>query len=266
MPARLLTQTNTGGSARLAANWLSSLHKLGIADRAHIFCTDQGALLSLGAYCEAQEVPASVSRTLLSTADDSVPPGPHPFGTKHFIRFTLWKLDLLQQLALAQSFQPFLFCDPDVVLLRDPESAFEVERATVEGQTLWFGSDRKDYLKPDATNGEYCTGIIYETAAEPIFWLQVYQWLASRMPTTTGREGPNFIHDQTAANAIIHQWKGFQPGYLSPELFRNGAHEWRGNPVLIHSNWVIGNEVKEKRLKDAGLWFANDATLNQVGL
>jgi len=162
-------------------------------------------------------------------------------------------------------FKPFLFCDPDVVLLRDPESWLRGERLSWPGNWLIFQSDRPDCAPPKSADAEYSTGVIYQLAPTLEFWCSAYKWLQCRMPTTTGIEGPNFVHDQTAANAILEVF-GTIPGYMSPVHSRNGAQSWDGDPVLVHSNWVIGNDTKEARLRDAGYWFANDKTLTEVGL
>jgi|SRR5208337_4391796 len=264
---RLITQTNGGSCARLAANWVSSLHALEIASRAHIFCTDVEAQARISQYCRHEHLPATISRTLLADPEDSVPEGDHPYGSREFIRFTLWKLDLLQQLSRAEpaAFQPLLFCDADVVLLRDPQQALQGETTALPGNSLWFQSDRPDSLPPERSKAEYSTGVIFETLPEPFFWSASYEWLASRMASSTDEYGQNWIHDQLAANAVLEHF-GRIPGCLSIELFRNGAQEWSGDRVLLHANWVRGNNVKEDRLRKAGYWFANDETLKEVGL
>jgi len=261
---RLITQTNTGGSLRLALNWLSSLHKINIANRAHIYCTDDSAHQQVKEYCKKEEIPANYSRTHLNSFN-SVPDGNHPYGTRTFIRFTLWKLDLLAQLSTAKTFDPFLFCDPDVVILRDPEPIFHNEVENHPGQHLWFSSDRADNKIPQTTQGEYSTGVIFQTKREAFFWSSSYEWLFSRMETTTDVDGPHFVHDQTAANAILELFARV-PGRLPTEFFRNGAQPWTGDPVLIHSNWVVGNDTKENRFRKAALWFANDESLSEIGL
>jgi len=260
----LITQTSSGGSARLAANWVSSLAALGIANGAVIFCTDSVALETLGNYCKAMAINACCVQLTPREFADSPEPGEHPYGTKYFIRYTLWKLDLLVRLSERTPFEPFLFCDPDVVLLRDPVPALRgAAHLRSRGVSFWFASDRPDDERPDPERGEYCTGVIYQNAPELDFWTLVYRWLSLRMPNTTDLDGSNFIHDQTAANAVLiacHR----RPGLLPVSLFRNGAQPWDGEPVLIHCNWAIGNDVKERRLRDSGLWFADDAVLLEV--
>lgn len=266
MRTRLITQTNTGGSARLAANWVSSLHALRIAHCAEIYCTDDDAFKVLKLYCALEAIPARVTRTrLVRSPNDAVPPGVYPYGTRPFIRFTLWKLDLLLQLSDQDRFEPFLFCDPDVVLLHDPEPALQAEGKAWPGHSICFQSDRPDHRKPDAGGAQYSTGVIYQIRSTPRYWAASYAWLDSRMEETTDFEGPKYVHDQTAANAMLKLF-GTIPAHMSPDWSRNGAQDWSGDPVLIHSNWVRGNATKEARLRNAGYWFAKDETLKEVGL
>jgi hypothetical protein len=261
LTTRLICQTNTGRSARLAANWLSCLQRLKIDDRASVYCVDDESTAQLVGYCTQRDIKARVFRFCQHEPQALPRQDKHPWGTAVFMRLSLWKVDLMCQLSAQRPFEPFLYTDTDVVLLGNPEANLLDDRRTQPGVSLFFQSDREDYADPQtvpipASGTKYCTGIVYQVNPESRLWSLAYEWMKAH-------EGGPFVHDQHAVCEILETWCRV-PGYLSPTWCRNGALDWNNNPVLVHANYSV--EDKEQRFRRNNLWFADDELLREVGL
>ena len=67
----------------------------------------------------------------------------------------------------------------------------------------------------------------------------------------------SLYEDQTYINSILKQIK-FK--LLSQEDYPNGAYFYSQvpkNPSLVHFNWIVGNEKKDK-MKEAGMWYISN--------
>jgi len=135
---RLVTFT-TSGSARLAANWLSSVHRLRLDAQAEVYCGDRWAYGDLTAYARLIGSTAAIRRFECSASLKAV-----LYGTPEFAsQIARSKLELQEWLNGAV-FRPYLFCDADTVLLNDPTSSLEGRNDAA----IFLQSDRADWAMP----------------------------------------------------------------------------------------------------------------------
>lgn len=98
----------------------------------------------------------------------------------------------------------------------------------------------------------------------------LYKKVANSGSKTAVSEATN---DQTFLSSLLNaKYGGVKVVYLPDDLFPEG--KWymepklraaNPNPLVIHNNWVIGNDVKIKRAKKFGHWFvSNDSTTSDV--
>lgn len=163
------------------------------------------------------------------------------YGTRDFNKLTTIKFMLIQ--ALLQRDRKVLFCDSDIVLLRDPLPHLQemCERQPVE---LLAQTDTQD----DQGGTILCSGFMFvlPTALNK----HLFQW--QRVP-------PLSTSEQPVVNYLVEKFH-VPHANLDPALFPSGR-KWYADcqtldPVMVHYNW-IQNTDKQKRMRRHGHWFSS---------
>ncbi|XP_071477386.1 uncharacterized protein [Diadema antillarum] len=147
---------------------------------------------------------------------------------------------------LLQKGKDVLFCDVDMVWLRDP--------------LPYLVGDYDVVLQEDLHDPKvvYCAGFVFFRATNATRSL-VWEWM-DRI-----HKARNRLPDQKILNDLLDE--KFDPNLrmkvLDSDLFPNGKLyfdvRWREQrripPVIVHNNWIEGHELKVERFKEHGFWY-----------
>lgn len=286
---RIVTFT-TLGSARLCANLLESIRRVGLDDRVEVYCLDDKSRLALEAFIRLTDSAAEIREYKPLVSVGAVPEGPVEWGKREFAHLMLSKLSLLMDLSpreLGAPFVPFLFVDADCVLLEDPSELLDylassalVHGGASGGPTLTFQSDRNDYRPPEPYKGQCCMGCFFAARSEHALWQIAFKWLLDHLPQIV-ESTSGFLSDQSAVARAL-EYLCESPGTFDAYQWPNGARSWGeaydtgerfvvegGEPkpvTLVHANWTVGVKSKEARLLASGLWTLDEYTLRECSL
>uniref|UniRef100_A0A7S2E9T1 Nucleotide-diphospho-sugar transferase domain-containing protein n=1 Tax=Trieres chinensis TaxID=1514140 RepID=A0A7S2E9T1_TRICV len=163
-------------------------------------------------------------------------------------------------LAFAEAGYATFYNDADTYWLRDALMEFDdLRRGGILGgkrqpHAVIVEDDPKRITEK---NANYCTGILYLRPTR-----QVKDFLVQWMDEVENSEHDN---DQPAFNAVMSRtsdsvlprrvgsWDSFPPG---GEYFagRAGYDPNEHNVAVVHNNWILGNERKQKRFEDNRMW------------
>jgi hypothetical protein len=180
---------------------------------------------------------------------------PTLFGSTAFKRMNRMKLKALQELSQHPDVEILLYLDSDIAVFRDPLPAVTT---ALQETPLWFQCDEKQEAVfvcsrvdhcPNACSGVIAMHLTDET--RPLFH-KLY----------TVEEGwKEAVGDQDYINERTQR---FQIPYktLPRDTFPNGVfltdNRFRqGDPILLHFNYVIGND-KKRFMKNKDCWLLQD--------
>jgi hypothetical protein len=253
------------GHARLAANWLASLKRLGIDDRARLYCVNNDAFEVMREFCD--RLSARCHLEVFSPKDwgafSDVPANAVNWGTREFTRIMLSRLALLTMLCKQKPFIPFLHTDVDCAFVRDPFDY--LDKFCIE-YDLYIQSNRTDFMYPSAKCSEFCNGIQYYRTGHADLLYRASLWLARKLlDTEMEKPGSKYVDDENAMNQLMYEM-GYNPGALPIDKFPTGRNPWNLNPIMVHANWVVGVGAKERRLREGGHWYVDDEMLKDLGM
>jgi hypothetical protein len=251
------------GHARLAANWIASLNRLGIDERATLYCVNDGAFEVMRAFCD--RVGSNCGVEMFTPKEwgnfSQVAVGSVNWGTREFTRMMLARLDLFSMLCKQEPFVPFLHTDIDCAFVRDP---FDYLNRVCDKQDLYIQSNRLDFIRPSTQKCEFCCGIQYYRAQKVDLLYRAILWLSRKLlDLEKGSKGSKYFDDEHAMNQSMYEM-GYNPGVLPIDLFPTGRNSWDRNPIVVHANWVIGIDLKERKLRNARYWYVDDEMLDSL--
>lgn len=178
---------------------------------------------------------------------------PTVFGSPPFKRMNRMKLKALQELSQRPEVKTLVYLDSDIAVFQDPLAALQ---PFLEESPFWFQCDESPSFvcSNHESCSNACSGVIAMQLTEetrPLFQ-KVYQvedgWKEA-------------VGDQDYIN---ERMKRFQIPYktLPRDAFPNGIflseNRFRqNNPVLLHFNYVIGND-KKRMMKNKDCWLLTD--------
>lgn len=170
------------------------------------------------------------------------------YGTPNFGKLTLHKPKILLDYAMKRPFELVIYTDIDVVALKPFRKIILDLLAT--GKIFVSMEGRK-------TMGvDFCTGFLFyqnNLEAKELLssWINVHEQLL-------GGESLNYVDDQIAFNSmlLLSDYSFVQPisvslimpGWLYDFLYPRKSNKFW--PVFFHSNWVVGDKMKLRRMKN----------------
>jgi hypothetical protein len=252
------------GHARLAANWIASLVKLGIDERVRLYCANDAAFEVMRAFCDRLSARCHVEVFIPVDwgAFSGVATNTVNWGTNEFARMMLGRLDLFMALCKQESFVPFFHVDIDCAFVRDP---FEYLDKICVDHDLYIQSNRNDFEYPSTRDCEFCCGIQYYRAEKTKLLYSASLWLARKLlGMEQAKPDSKYVDDESAMNQTMYEMK-YNPGVLPIDLFPTGRNSWSLDPIVVHANWAVGIGTKEHRLREGGHWYV-DEMLKELGI
>ena len=247
----------TKGSVRLCENFLLSARNVGIENDVTVYCLDKESfdVINLNYSCTTKLFPVDVSDEF------------HEYGKDGFRRVTEAKIQII--LNALQDNQSLVYSDCDVVFKENPTELI------LAGDELINKKYNVDiYFSSDHPHMNICTGFMYIKNTEKVHSLfKKYFELSSLY----GKQISSYMYDQEIINEILTNgllkekivWSIYPPTFVvNGDLYWNepldkGNYEYRtGNETVIHCNFVIGEENKINRLKEANLWYVKEEIIS----
>jgi hypothetical protein len=254
MTTPLLVTFTTLGAVRLACNWLESVRRLGLDDRAFVYCGDDGGYAAVEQFTHETGNRAGFKLFQCPRVENFS--AAIDWGTRAFVSISLGKLAVQLELNDQEHFEPYLFCDADTVLLGDPTEYLE----RVALAPISLHSDAADECLPSTESNLINVGIHYCAQPVPQMFAEAQGWLLARLGSLSDYADGNYVDDQQAVCRAIEQTR-IVWGVLDPARWRNGRQHWPapdaiGDVLLVHANWIVGVANKIRYLKQKGFWFA----------
>ena len=193
--------------------------------------------------------------------NDTQRSGAVSFGTAGYLRIIVQRTRLIQR--LLQSNVRLLLFEVDFVWLANP-------LPTILSQSEKMHSDivaTKVYGRNLACG---CFLLLNPTPATKMLWTQLTEKMGilNKRIAERDRTVRKAENDQTYLSSLINEgYGGIRLSYLSERLFPDG--KWyklshlrsrKPDPLVIHNNWVAGNDNKTEQAKKFGHWFLINST------
>jgi hypothetical protein len=178
---------------------------------------------------------------------------PTVFGSPPFKRMNRMKVKALQELSQRPDVETLLYLDSDIALFQDPLAAIQ---PFLQESPFWFQCDESpafmcsnQELCPNACSGVIAMKLTDET--RPLFQ-KLYQV----------EEGwKEAVGDQDYINERMRRFQipsKTLPRFAFPNgIFLSENRFQQDNPVLLHFNYVTGND-KKRMMKNKGCWLLQD--------
>ena len=243
----------TKGSLRLCENFLLSTRNVGIESDVTVYCLDQESFNKID-----RDFSCGVELFSVDVSDDF-----HEYGKDDFRRVTEAKVQII--LNAIQDNESLVYSDCDIVFTKDPTELILAAEDMVSKDynvDIFFATDH-----PHMT---ICTGFMYIKNNENVHALFKKYFELSFL---YGQKESSFMYDQEIINQILGNqmleekvvWSIYPPPFVvNGDLYWNepldkGNYKFRtGNEVVIHCNFVVGEENKINRLKQANLWYVKE--------
>lgn len=225
--------------AGFAHNWLASLEKVGLADQATIYASDDSAMnLLRGVRPPVVRLDSAGLRNVRVWSE---------YGSSDFKWATLAKLDLIRQLIESDN-TPILFADADLVFLKNPLSEVLKDAGDCP---LCFQADNRMSVEHPATL--ICTGF---------FLIQPDRWNGwARLFDLSREDVAQFNHDQELMQDRVVRLEESPFKLLPQTLFPNGSCLEKGGGVpkqayIVHFNHMMSHE-KLIQMRRHRFWYVN---------
>lgn len=180
---------------------------------------------------------------------------PAMFGSTAFKRMNRMKLKALQELSQHPEVETLLYLDSDIAVFRDPLPSVY---AALQQVPLWFQCDEKQEGVFVCSNPEQCpnacSGVIAMRLTE--------ETRAQFHKLYTVEEGwKEAVGDQDYINERMRRfqipYKTFPRDEYPNGIFLSDNRFRENNPILLHFNYVIGND-KKRFMKNKDCWLLQD--------
>jgi rhamnogalacturonan II specific xylosyltransferase len=232
----------TGGVLDEWRNLLFTLRKLKLDDLILVFPLDKIALE--GVKKENIKYDDSLMK------DDNIETV--TFGGKGFKNITCNKVLAIEKMLKAGYF--VFYIDTDIVVKKN----FVEHYFTLPPKDCWMQNDHNNFKKSAIATDKHgvvkynhCSGVMF--IAPTAYMIKIMQKAYPEiLKVKTGG-----LTDQKVLNKLIEYKK---IGTLDPIAYPNGwryfsSKKYRGDPYLIHNNWLKGSDKKIKRFKQHKLWY-----------
>jgi hypothetical protein len=233
------------GQLPLAKNWLASMDRLGILDRATLYCVGSRACDELADFAVRHRLNFSLQlfKPSIQQVDEQA-----DWGQPAFVRVVLGRLELLIDLCGVEPFRPFVQVDMDCAFVTNPLPYLE----SLDNSDMWVQSNRQDLARPEEY--EFCNGIAYYRTPQLAMLQRALHWLTEKLPEI-GRG--QYADDERAINVSCHCCH-VRRSALAITSFPTGQVSWSVSPRIVHANWVIGLVPKIEKLRAAGYWYLDE--------
>jgi len=275
MKCEILTFT-TAGHLRLALNLAESLRVLGIDEWLTVVAGDDRSERVLTDYLGVADSAAHVRRRVPLEQPRAEAIEAAEWGTPAFSRLMVAKVEMLLERASpgASGGLPFLFVDADCSFVSNPfKGPHGLTAAQAEDPgALWVQSDRRDFGMVGVEDWDICSGVLFVQSVEH---LAIFQATLAGLKRHLANVSVEEFEDEQASLNRACLYLNVHPRTLPPAVWLNGGRPWpgylgqgKGTPdiILLHANWILGAELKERALRAAGAWEVSDALLRELSL
>ena len=235
----------TSGSVKLCKNFLLSVKRLGMEKNFTVYCLDKESF---------SEIEKMGFKTKFFDVE-GIGSEFHEYGKSDFRRVTEAKIQII--INELKDKDSLVYTDCDVVFRHNPTEFinFSNEQMKDKEVDIVFASDN-----PFMT---ICTGFMHIKNTEKVHELFKQYFELSR---EYGQRGSECMYDQEIIFEILTKrfldkekliWGVYPTDFVkNGHLYWNEAETRTGNEAVVHVNFIIGEENKINRLKDANLWYS----------
>ena len=190
--------------------------------------------------------------------NDSRYDGALSFGRAGYLRLMVQRTQIIQR--MLQSNVRLLLFEVDFVWLANP-------LPTILSQSDQEHSDIVAIREIGTPQTCGCFFLLNPTPVTKALWTRLTEQMDELSKTIANKsKDANMMrlkNDQDSLTALINtKYGGVNVSYLSERLFPNGQWYWRSglralkpDPLMIHNNYITGNDQKIRRAKRFGHWF-----------
>ena len=229
-------------------NLAASLRKVGLLDLLLVYVLDEASDKCVREFSSEVEI----RRHFISNQEGG------DFGSGNFNKLMMRKLEIILEVVREGFFTFYL--DSDIVVLGDIVQDY----FTLPPRALHIQSDQNRFTDkkytPDGKvmDTSLCAGCMFFTPSKTS--IRILEAAIVAFPSCTTMD------DQCAVNKVLaseHDYDALcQLRYINGSRYFDNPERESLHPsiLLIHNNWIVGVEAKEKRFKDFNLWFLQEQT------
>ena len=175
----------------------------------------------------------------------------HDFATLGFNHITCRKFECV--LDALKKYDEVLWVDSDIIFLRG--YCIEDTRSRLLDNDILFQDDIQ----------EVCTGYFLVKKSD-----RTLHYLTEMVRFMKMKQNEARFNDQVAVNATLYSCGFIKASKLPVHYYPCGRvffeYGNRKYALMVHNNWIVGNEAKKERFRKNGLWEVNESILDEVNI